>query len=237
MATTRQSSVEREIEYPTSDGRPMAETQTHAQDMIDLIQTLQDHFAADPEVYVWGNLMLFYERGNPRKHVSPDVMVVRGIPKEPPRDYHLVWEEGKGPDVVIEITSKTTRREDQRKKHVLYRDVLKVPEYFTFDPTDDYLKPALQGHRLVDGEYLPIAPVADRLPSAILGLHLEREQKELRLFEPATGRRLLTRTENGVAARQKAVVAENRAAETETENERLRREIEALRRLMPGEGS
>src|SRR5262245_45071808 len=125
MATTPRS---REVEYPTSDGKPMAETALHARDMIDLIETLRDRFAADPDVYVWGNLLLYYEEGNPRKSVAPDVFFVRGVPKEPPRDYYLLWKEGKGPDVVIEITSKTTRREDQTKKLALYRDVLSVPE-------------------------------------------------------------------------------------------------------------
>jgi hypothetical protein len=61
--------------------------------------------------------------------------------------------EGKGPDVVVEITSRTTRRENQKKKWVLYRDVLKVPEYFQFDPTRDYLKPPLQGFRLEEGAF------------------------------------------------------------------------------------
>ncbi|GAC1466528.1 MAG: hypothetical protein NVSMB9_07170 [Isosphaeraceae bacterium] len=201
----------------------MAETQTHAQDMMDLIETLQDHFAADPDVYVWGNLMLFYEQGNPRKHISPDVFVVRGVPKEPPRDLYLVWKEGKAPDVVIEITSKTTRREDQTKKRLLYRDVLKVPEYFQFDPTEDYLKPPMQGHRLVAGEYVPIELVDGRLPSVVIGLHLERDGTQLRLFDPATGQRLLTRGEQVAEGRRQA-------AHLEAENERLRRELDELRR-------
>lgn len=200
----------------------MAETQTHAQDMMDLIQSLQDHYEADPEVYVWGNLLLFYEEGDRRKHVSPDVFVVFGVPKQPPRPNYLIWDEGKGPDVVMEITSKTTKAEDQNKKLVLYRDVMKVPEYFQFDPTEDYLKPPMQGFRLVEGAYLPIMPVAGRLPSALLGLHLERDGVELRLFDPATGRRLPTPRE--------------RAAEARAENERLRQEVEALRRRLSAEG-
>ncbi len=60
--------------------------------------------------------------------------------------------------MVIEITSKSTKREDKTTKKELYRDVLKVAEYFQFDPTEDYLKPPLQGFRLVEGEYLPIQP-------------------------------------------------------------------------------
>lgn len=203
----------------------MAETQVHAQDMMDTIQTLQDHFAAEPDVYVWGNLLMFYEEGNPRRHVSPDVFVVRGIPKEPMRDHYLIWREGKAPDLVIEFTSKTTRAEDQKKKLALYRDVLKVPEYFLFDPFEDYLKPSMQGHRLQRGTYVPIDPVQGRLPSEILGLHLERDGSALRLFDPQTGRRLLTPRERAAEAIDERQCVEN-------ENERLRREIEELRRRL-----
>ena len=102
--------------------------------------------------------------GNRRKiRRRPTRSWSRGVPKLPPRDDYLVWKEGKTPDVVIEITSKTTRREDQTKKRALYRDVLKVPEYFQFDPREEYLKPSLQGHRLVEGEGVR-ADRADRGP-------------------------------------------------------------------------
>ena len=121
--------------------------------------------------------------------------MVRGVPKLPRRDYYLLWEEGKSPDVVIEITSKTTRREDQKKKREIYREILKVTEYFLFDPTRDYLRPPLQGFRLVEGDYVPIDPVRGRLPSLVLGLHLEKSADELRLFDPAAGGWLPTRFE------------------------------------------
>ena len=129
MATTPRPATgrKREIEYPTSDGKPMAETEVHRQIMFDAIETLQDRYSDDPNVYVSGNLLLCYEEGSGRKHVSPDVLVAFGVPKLPLRDNYLLWKEGKGPDVVLEITSKTTRREDETKKRLLYRDVLKVP--------------------------------------------------------------------------------------------------------------
>src|SRR5208282_432291 len=240
VSTAPRSRATRPVEYPTGDGKPMAETDLHRQDMVDLIATLQDHFAGDPHVYVTGNLLLYYEEGNPRKHVSPDVFVVRGVPKLPPRDYYLLWKESKAPEVVIEITSKTTRREDQNTKLALYRDVLRVPEYFQFDPTEDYLKPSLQGHRLVDGDYQPIPVVHGRLPSKILGLYLERDGTELRLYNPATAARLPTR-EEALAASNQQLALQNRQlalqdqqlALQNEENERLRRELEALRRTLP----
>jgi Uma2 family endonuclease len=60
----------------------------------------------------------------------------------------LVWEEGKGPDLVIELTSPSTRHEGLDKKFKLYRDTLHVGEYFLLDPFEEYLKPSLQGYRL-----------------------------------------------------------------------------------------
>jgi Uma2 family endonuclease len=247
MATVPQQRRAREIEYPSGDGKPMAETEVHLEEMIDSIQVLRDHFADQPRVYVCGNLLLYYEEGNPRKHVSPDVLVALDVPKKPPRDYYLVWKEGKAPDFVVEITSKSTKREDQKQKFGIYRDILRVSEYFLFDPTEDYLHPPLQGFRLAGGDYVPIEPIAGRLPSQVLGLHLERDGQKLRLFDPTTGERLLTPVEGRAAAERRAAAADDRAAAADDraaaaddraaaaeaaqqrlaeENERLRRQIE-----------
>src|SRR5438874_1585552 len=124
--------------YPTSDGKPMAETDWHRDLMVMLIETLKAFYRDSPRTYVSGNLLIFYEQGNKRRHVSPDVFVVKGVPKHD-RPNYLVWEEGKGPDLVIELTSSSTRREDVKKKFDLYQNTLKVKEYFLFDPLGDYL--------------------------------------------------------------------------------------------------
>ena len=228
-----------EPDYPTSDGRPMGETDLHRQVMIETIDGLIDYFAGQ-RVYVTGDLLVYYERGNRRKHVSPDAMVVRGAEMRP-RDYYLLWEEGLFPNAVVEITSKSTRREDQVKKMQLYRDVLKVREYFLFDPTSDYLNPRLQGHRLVNGEYVRIDMHDGRLTSVELGLELEAEGKNLRLRDPATGKWLPTRAEareQADLAREQADLAREQADEArarlEAENERLRHELEQLKRQQGG---
>ncbi len=204
-------------DYPTSDGKPMAETDDHRQLMVELIETIQWYYRTMPLVYVSGNLLVFYVLGDKRRHVSPDVFVVRGVPKHNRLNY-LVWEERKGPELVIELTSKSTMREDLGRKFELYRDKLRVREYFLFDPHGDYLQPPLQGHRLLKGDYVPIKQVAGRLPSKILGLHLEATGRVLRLYDPAVNQWLPTPAE----LRRQA----------EEENERLRQEIQALRRRL-----
>jgi Uma2 family endonuclease len=226
----------------------MAETDWHRDLMHVLIAILRWYYAADPMVYVSGNLLLFYERGNKRRHVSPDVFVVKGITKRQRLNY-LLWREGKGPDFVIELTSSSTRKEDLQTKFELYQNVLRVREYFLFDPLGDYLEPPLQGYRLWRGRYGAIKPVAGRLPSKVLGLHLERAGEQLRLYHPGTGLWLPTSeeiAEQAEAARQQEAQARQQEAQArqqeaharqqaEAEAARLRREVAELRRRLARE--
>jgi Uma2 family endonuclease len=207
-------------DYPTSDGKPMAETDIHRDLMLELIETLKWWYRDQSSVYVSGNLLVFYEKGNKRRHVSPDVFVVRGVANHM-RDNYLLWEE-RPVDVAIELTSKSTKKEDIDKKYHLYRDVLGVKEYFLFDPKEDYLEPSSQGFRKVRDEFQPIKSIAGRLPSKVLGLHLERVGQYLRLRDPATGELVPTPAERAAAEAERADVAE-------AEVERLRRENAMLR--------
>jgi len=241
--------IKEEVLYPETDGKPMAETDVHADVLIYLREALKDYFRDKPDVYVAGNLLLYYEEGNPAASVAPDVFVVKGIPKQERRIYKL-WEEGKAPDVIIEITSQSTRLEDVGTKRALYA-LLGVPEYFLYDPLGEYLEPPLQGYRLVEGEYQRLEPTDEgALYSRELGLELRLEDGRLRLVDPATGERLLTPAEAQEARRAEAAArqaeaaarraeaaarraAEERAAQLEAELERLRAELARLRGEKP----
>src|SRR5437879_7353509 len=126
---SRTSSLE--IVYPESDGKPMAESDLHRDWMVRIIELLKAHFA-DQRVYVSGNLLVYYVEGDPKRSVAPDVFVVKGLEQRDRRNFKI-WEEGKGPDFILENTSKKTRREDKGKKMELYAQ-LQVPEYFLYDP-------------------------------------------------------------------------------------------------------
>jgi len=221
----------------------MAETDHHRDLMTSTITTLGWHYKQRRRrVYVSGNLLVYYVPGNNRRRVSPDVFVVRGI-STGERECYLVWEEKKCPEAVIEITSKSTQGEDQGKKLRLYRDTLKVQEYFLFDPHGDYLKPNLQGYRLEGGDYIPIEPVDGRLVSKVLGLHLEQVGKELRLYDPAAGRWLDTldevwqkaqRAEQAEGALQVEVAAREQAEANRTAAAVARQQAETERQAELG---
>jgi Uma2 family endonuclease len=203
--------------YPDCDGRPMAESDLHRDVMIDLIETLNRHFSTDPTVYVSGDLLLYYEKGRRRRRVAPDVFVVRGVVKKL-RSHYLMWNEGKPPDCVIEVTSVLTRRRD-RDKFRLYRDVLGVAELFLFDPLNTRPSPSLRGYRLKSGCYEPIEPLDDRLPSEVLQLHLRQHGEWLRFFTPRGGRPVRSYHE-----------LRGRPPESGRDLDRLRREIEEFQR-------
>ena len=204
---------------------------------ISKVSAASGPYAADPRAFVAANMFLYYEQGNNRRHVSPDVFVSLNIPKDtdPPRESYFLWREGKGPDVVIELTSESTRDVDRDTKRTLYQDTLRVSEYFLFDPNDDYLDPPLQGFRLVSGVYQPIPSVNGRVPSEVLRLHLEADGEMLRLWDPATRRRLLIPPEVEAAlrheeqARLQAEQERNRAERQRMRSEEAHRQAEEAR--------
>jgi Uma2 family endonuclease len=199
--------LQRDIHYPESDGEPMAETEIHLDVTIDLIQGLRRRYRDVPDIYVVGDMFLYYVQGNPRSVVSPDVFLVRGVPKTPRRRIYKLWEEGEAPSLVIEVTSDSTSDEDTGKKKAIY-ERLGVEEYFLFDPLGDYLKPPLQGFRLVEGRYRPIpAEIDGSLRSLVTGLILRPEvDSRLRLVDAETGEPILSDSE--IADRLAAAEAE-----------------------------
>lgn len=238
MATVPRRSAPAESDYPDADGQPMSETPQHRKNLTWTIETLDAWFALEEMIYISGNMFIYYVPGDRLRHISPDVFVVWGIRKivVPERRRFLLWEEGKGPDLAIEFTSESTREEDIDDKFAIYQNTLKVQEYFLFDPLGDYLQPSLKGYRLHGGKYRQIRPVEGRLPSKVLGLHLESDDWLLRLYDPARRQWLLTPPEERESrrreetARRRAETAQRRA---EAENERLRRELETLRKKLP----
>jgi Uma2 family endonuclease len=219
----RKEEIAATIEYPSSDGEPMAETDIHRKLMNKLIDTLEHFFRAEPDVYVSGNLLIYYVEGDPRKRVAPDVFVVRGVGKHDRRVYKL-WEEGRAPDFVIELSSRQTWGEDLQKKWRLYEQ-LGVKEYYIFDPEYDYLPSPLLAYKLKDGQYEQIEVENNRVTSEELGLDLVDTGETLRLRDPRSGAFLPTADEETEAR----VKAEEALRQSREEVAKLNEELERLR--------
>ena len=209
------------VEYPSSDGKPLAENDAQLAAILYGISVLRTRYAGRGDVYVSGDLLIYYEEGNPRVSVAPDVFVVFGV-EDRMRMSYKVWEEGKGPDFVLEVASPGTWREDVGPKREVYAR-LGVREYWLYDPLGEHLSPALQGYRQVGGGYerQPLLESMDgtlALYSETLGLELRAKGGEMRFRDPVTGLNLLGHREEHAARRQEAVLrqaAEARVVELE----------------------
>lgn len=228
-----------EIHYPETDGKPMAESDLHRDIMLYLVRLLQRFFAGQM-VYVSGNLLIYYEQGNRYKSVAPDCFVVRGVDPHLRKTYKI-WEEGKAPEVVFEVTSQSTQNEDLGKKMRLYAQ-LGVQEYYLYDPTADYLQPSLRAFVLQGGGYVPMPPVREEVDlgelalvpdsveppefvSQLLGLRITLDEaNQLQFYDLTDGKRLLSDEEARQAAEALAQSATLRA-----EQEAQRAEQEAQR--------
>src|SRR6185437_5718709 len=221
--------------YPTSDGKPMAETEVHRVQMQDSIFSLGILLAAEPEVYVGGNMLMYYHEGYGRDHVSADVFVTFGVERGV-RECWLTWEEGgRFADVVFEISSPSTIKEDLGKKMRLYAQ-LGVSEYYLYDPQRNN-QPPLAGYRLVEGVYQPMTRLGgvEGYKSEVLGAELQVIGSWLRIIDPSSGVPIPIPAELQ-AARAKAEAerdqAESARAQAEAELRQEREEILRLRRLL-----
>ena len=210
--------------YPETDGKPMAASDLHLEILIWLLQTLKAHFAQMPDVYVSGDILTYYTKGNPRAVVAPDVLVAFGIGQKQRRTYK-VWEEGKVPDFVMEFSSKTTYQNDLTDKIALYA-ALGIPNYLLYDAEALYLPSPLMGFQLVKGVYVPVPPGVDGgIHSDVLGLDFHIRERRLAVYDPVSEQWLQT------PAEQHAARAENAEARAAQETSARQKAEEELKRL------
>jgi Uma2 family endonuclease len=236
--------------FPDSDGEPMAENEENGLQMTNLIFTL-DHLLAPSGHKVGGNLLMYYNPASGLDHVSPDVYVALDVPIYRRRKWET-WIEGKFPEIVFEITSPSTLREDLGKKRSLYAR-LGVQEYYIYDPAGE-LSPRFQSFH---GDSDRLEPV-DLLPSGgiispRIGYELRPVDEWLCVIDPATDRPFpgpederrgrLDAEERAAQAEERAVQAELHVAQAEEqarreEHARLAAEarLAALEALLRGDG-
>ena len=217
-------------ELPCDDGVPM-ETSRHKQQMDLLIYSLRPWLKRHPEGgYVAGNMFLYFSLAQVRNRDfrGPDVFVVLGVSAGERKSW-VVWEESKGPDIVIELLSDKTAAIDKGEKKRIYQDQLKVAEYYWFDPFEPT---DCAGFSLHNGTYEPILPdergrlISKRLGLALVRWHGVYEDIEATWLRWATleGELLPTGEETAEIERQRAEVERQQA-----ELERQRADSEAQR--------
>ena len=162
---------------------PPLESDLHLQQIILFLECLNWLWRDRTDYYASGNLTIYYSTSKikTRDFRGPDFFVVLNTEKRPRKSW-IVWEEGgKTPNVVIEILSDSTAKQDRGAKKQLYQDVLKVFDYFWFDP----VTLEFAGFTLVGGQYQPLPP-GDRgwLWSEQLQLFLGIHDRRLRFFTP-----------------------------------------------------
>ena len=163
-----------QAELPYDDGIPM-ESARHKAQMDLLIDALIPWLEQREDGFVGGNMFVYYSLAQVRNKdfKGPDFFAVLGVPKGERKSW-VVWEEGKAPDVVIELLSESTAAADKNNKKLIYQNQMRVPDYFWYDPfnPDDWA-----GFSIQQGSYQPITPNAqNHLVSQSLGLALQRWQ-------------------------------------------------------------
>lgn len=233
-----------------SDGEPL-ESLWHAQQIPLLLDVIHQAMAerGRTDYFVAGNMFVYYSyeqaRGvaaefaknvyNPKRYRGPDVFYVGGVERRERKAWVSWHEDGRLPDVIFEMLSPSTAKNDRTVKKDLYARTFRTPEYFLYDPDHK----VLEGYRLAGDLYQPIPPDAQgRLWSEQLGLavgvwqgiFLAQEADWVRLFH-RDGRVVPTEAEAARAEMEsKMVVADARIEAVRLEVTILRAEAEAERR-------
>jgi Uma2 family endonuclease len=222
MVTARERYDDPDL-WPESDGKPMAENATNRIQMTNLIFALEQALAPRVRVCVGGNQMMYYDITDRRRHVSPDVYAALDV--EPGiREKWQTWrEDGLFPQVVFEITSKSTEKEDLGSKRALYAR-LGVEEYYIFDPAGK-LRPPFQCFRRQESQLAPVPIAHGSIYSPALEIELRVVDSWLRVIDPAAGHPFLTPEEER-QAHQAAEAARDEAEAARDEAEAARRAAE-----------
>ena len=227
------------VHYPIDDDEPLAESEHQLFPLTYAHAALRSWYEDAPTVWVGADMFLYYEEGVPSSVVAPDVFVVTRTHKRHLRNIFQTWVEGRVPELVLEVMSRTSVHRDTVEKYELY-ERLGVREYWLYDPTEEgFLEPRLRGYvlsesgyrpievREVDGKYIGV--------SDVLGLEFHANAEWFRFFDPVSGEYLpdsdeRKRAQEEAEARTEQERAAREAAEARTEQERAARE-EAEARL------
>ncbi|MEA5420796.1 Uma2 family endonuclease [Spirulina sp. CCNP1310] len=185
------SSAHPQVEYPESDGKPLADNTLQFRYITTIQGGLDAMFADNPQVFVAGDLLWYPIKGDNRTRCAPDVMVILGRPKENRGSYKQWEEDGIAPQVVFEIASPGNTLKELHDTKLEFYETYGVQEYYLFDPDRAFLK----GWQRDEVGVLSIIPEMQDWRSPLLGMRFELTLAgELQLYTP-TGERFATYVE------------------------------------------
>lgn len=222
------------------DGEPM-ESNRHRINMNALIRSLLTAFAGRNDYFVGGNMFIYYnsQQARNRDFRGPDFFVALNVDGKKDRQGWVVWEEeGRYPNVIIELMSPSTAEIDKGEKKRIYEQIFRTSDYFVFDP----VKPdSLQGWHLdTDNGYQPLKPNSlGRLWCQSLGLWVgtwegvieDKTAPWLRFFDAQGTLVLLPEEAEHQRAETERQVAQAERERAETERQRAERLAARLREL------
>jgi Uma2 family endonuclease len=159
------------------------ESSCHYMQLALLVTCLEWHWRRRNDFFIGANLAFYYSRQQLLNHNfnSPDFFVIKNTEKRPRYSWVAWAENGRYPNVIIELLANSTAKVDRNEKKILYQNQLRIPEYFWFDPEDLELR----GFRLIGRESQSIlVNEFGRLWSDVLELYLGIHDGKLRYFTP-----------------------------------------------------
>ena len=219
MSTYTPPAAAPEVDYPESDGLPMADNTVQARWIVTIQGGLDALFRDDPAVFVAMDLFWYPVEGDNKTVLAPDVMVAFGRPKDDRRGSYRQWDEGGvAPQVVFEVLSPSNDPREMRAKREFY-ERHGAEEYYEFDPDSDPV--TLRGWRRRDGSLVEIQPISGWV-SPRLGVRFELGD-DLTIIRP-DGRPFETYRE----VERRAGESERRAQEERLRADRLAAKLRAL---------
>ncbi len=203
---------------------PEMESSLHYLQAMLLVSCLEWLWRDRDDFFIGANLTVYFSRQQlkNRDFRGPDFFLVKNTQRQPRRSW-VVWEEdGKYPDIIIELLSESTANVDRTDKRQLYQDRFRTPEYFWFDPESlEFV-----GLRLIGNRYQEIPNQPQGKWSETLELYLAILDGQLRFFKP-NGELVPTPQESAVRAGEAAARANEATARA---NEEAARANEAAAR-------
>ena len=183
---------------------PEMESSLHYLQLALLVSCLDWLWRDHQDYFIGANLTIYFSRQQlkNRDFRGPDFFLVKNTQNHPRRSW-VVWEEdGKYPDLIIELLSTSTAAIDKAFKKTLYEERFRTQEYFWFSP--DTLE--LAGFKLIDGKYMSIKSNSSNLLwSNVLGLYLGLKGDKLRYFD-AEERLVLTPEEVALQEQNRSAI-------------------------------